>query len=64
MLQVDLPSSYKTVPFCEVAADMCDRTLPSCSMFTIRAYPLVMTNIAVENHPAINGKIHEHPLFL
>eukprot|EP00438_Fugacium_kawagutii_P025296 Skav210350 [mRNA] locus=scaffold1491:6103:11614:+ [translate_table: standard] len=26
---VDLPSSYKTVPFCEVAADMCDRRLHS-----------------------------------
>lgn len=25
--QVDLASSYKTVPFCEVAADICDRTL-------------------------------------
>lgn len=26
IFEVDLPSSYKTVPFCEVAADMCDRS--------------------------------------
>ena len=26
VFEVDLPSSYKTVPFCEVAADMCDRS--------------------------------------